>query len=79
MIMYDAGMRTSSKRISPWLRARCPILSSGLPRETPGRSSGTTATPPCWKPLSPSMVQNSAATVAIVPFDTHADFWPFNT
>ena len=77
--MYSAGIRTSSKKISPWSSARWPSLSSGLPRETPGRSSGTTATPPPLKPWLGSIVQKSAATVAIVPLETQAAFWPLIT
>ena len=49
--MYSPGIRTSSKKISPWSSARCPSLSRGLPRDTPGRSSGTTATPPPFDPV----------------------------
>ena len=78
--MCAAGMRTLSKKISPWLSARWPSLFSGLPRDTPGASSGTRhdATPPAT-PLPESMAQNSVATVAIVPFDTHAAFCPLIT
>jgi len=51
------------------IERRWPILSSGLPRDTPGRSSGTIATPATLEAEARSIVQNSAATVAIVPFE----------
>src|SRR5262245_33534801 len=69
-------MRTPSKKISPWLSARCPSLSSGAPRDTPGRSSGTSATPPPRRPWLGSTGQNRVATLAIVPLETQAAFWP---
>ncbi len=67
-------MRTSSKKISPWFSARCPSLSSGLPLLTPGRSSGTTATPVPAIPLDGSTQKKPSVCVAMVPFDTQADF-----
>jgi hypothetical protein len=45
--MFSAGTRASSKKISAVLEARCPILSSTLPMETPRVALGTT------KALSP--------------------------
>ena len=72
-------MRTLSKKISPWLRARWPILLSGGPFVTPGRLSGTSATPPPAIPFARSTPRNASACVAMVPFDTHADFWPLST
>src|SRR5947199_80638 len=53
-------MRTSSKQISPWLRARWPILSRGLPRATPCRLSGTSATPPPAELLEQDVLLESA-------------------
>ena len=79
MTMYSAGMRTSSKKISPWFSARCPILSSGLPCDAPGRSSGTMNPPVPFTPSPISTAQNSAVAAAIVPFETHAAFCPLMT
>src|SRR3990172_3873440 len=73
-----SGRRTSSKRTSDVSEARCPILSSFFPEETPGVSRGTTKAD---KPLCArdrSVDANTVYWEACAPF-VMKHFRPFST
>src|SRR5512141_2977408 len=66
--LLASGTRTSSKRTSEVSEARCPILSSFFPVETPGVSRGTTKADKPLCPLDRSVEAKTVYWEACAPF-----------